>query len=152
MGYSVILDHHAGKSGDQRGTSGREDNLDITIKLTHPAGYKPEDGCDFDVEFTKARGVFGDGAASFNFKIIEDTEGGLTWVTDAVGSGTRDVIVAMLGSGIPQKDIPNLLNCGRAWVSRVKTGAIKDGLLKKKGEFTQLGRLRFGSVDIEEFT
>jgi KaiC/GvpD/RAD55 family RecA-like ATPase len=34
MGYSVIFVHHTGKTGDQRGTSAREDNLDMTIELT----------------------------------------------------------------------------------------------------------------------
>jgi hypothetical protein len=33
MGYSVIFVHHSGKDGKQRGTSAREDNLDMTIEL-----------------------------------------------------------------------------------------------------------------------
>lgn len=33
MGYAVLIVHHAGKSGDQRGASRREDLMDVVIKL-----------------------------------------------------------------------------------------------------------------------
>jgi putative DNA primase/helicase len=40
-GYSVLLIHHAGKGGQQRGTSRREDVLDTVIALRHPSDYDP---------------------------------------------------------------------------------------------------------------
>jgi RimJ/RimL family protein N-acetyltransferase len=40
-GITVLLLHHAGKSGAQRGTLRREDLLDVVIKLKHPADYSP---------------------------------------------------------------------------------------------------------------
>jgi hypothetical protein len=150
MGLAVILVHHAGKSGDQRGTSGREDALDVSIKLTRPAGYKNEDGCCFDVEFTKARGVLGEGAAPFSVKVFPDNHGGLKWTTDDVGSSSREKIVALLGNGTPQKDIPTLLKCDKGWVSRVKAKAVNDGYLTKSGEFTPEGRIHYEGVDIDE--
>jgi putative DNA primase/helicase len=152
MGLAVLMVHHAGKSGDQRGISSREDNLDITIKLTRPAGYRPQDGASFEVEFTKARGVFGECANSFNMRFINNGKNGLIWTTDEPGSGSRETIIALLGHGISQKDIPALLNCGKAWVSRVKAKAIREELLTKNGAFTPKGKLEFGKVDIGEFT
>ena len=150
MGLAVILIHHAGKSGDQRGTSGREDALDVTIKLTRPAGYRPEDGCVFDVEFSKARGVYGSGAASFNFRIVQNGEGGLSWTTDAVGSDSKGKIVALIGNGIAQKDISALLGCSKAWVSRCKSKAVKDGYLSKSGELTPEGKIYCEEIDVDE--
>ncbi len=63
---AILLVHHAGKSGDQRGASRREDLLDTSIKLTKPKKKKgeegdddeePHDGAHFIVEFVKTRGI-----------------------------------------------------------------------------------------------
>ena len=56
----VLLVHHAGKSGDQRGTSAREDVLDTVIKLSRPGDYREEDGLRVQRRFTKARGFHGE--------------------------------------------------------------------------------------------
>ena len=55
MGLAVVLIHHAGKQGKQRGTSGREDSLDTVIRLTRPKDYDPSQGARFWVYFDKAR-------------------------------------------------------------------------------------------------
>jgi len=150
MDVGVIMDHHTGKSGTQRGTSGREDNIDVSIKLRNPPGYKSVDGAKFTVEFTKARSVYGNAARSFMIKIKEE-DGGLTWVTDYRTSGSKEIIIALLGKGIPQKNISDLVGCTKMWVSKVKKKAISDGFLINDGGFTTEGRDRFGDVDIEEF-
>jgi hypothetical protein len=150
LGIAVVLVHHAGKSGDQRGTSGREDNLDVVIRLSRPAGYRPEDGARFDCEFTKARGVYGEGAAPFSFQLIEGTAGSLTWGTETAGAQTKQLIIALLGNGIPQREIPALLGIQRAWVSKVKKAAIEEGQLTEKGnDFTDTGRVKYGNLSIE---
>jgi len=53
QGRAVILLHHAGKGGAQRGTSKREDVLDTVISLRHPADYSPEEGARFEVHFSE---------------------------------------------------------------------------------------------------
>ena len=53
MGRAVLLVHHAGKEGKQRGTSGREDNLDCVIKLKNPAGYNVTDGACLKLNLRK---------------------------------------------------------------------------------------------------
>ena len=60
IGVSVIVVHHTGKSGDQRGTKSREDNVDTIIYLRYPHGYKQEDGARFNLSFSKFRGVVDD--------------------------------------------------------------------------------------------
>ena len=52
-GKSVLLIHHAGTNGRQRGTSRREDALDTVIALRRPEDYSPEQGARFEIHFEK---------------------------------------------------------------------------------------------------
>ena len=47
QGVAVMLVHHAGTNGRQRGTSRREDALDTVIALRRPEDYSPEQGARF---------------------------------------------------------------------------------------------------------
>jgi hypothetical protein len=148
QGIAVIFVHHAGKGGDPRGISAREDNIDFTIKLSKPTGYREEDGCRFDVAFTKARSVYGFEAAPFSFQIREK-DGGLTWAIGEKGGGSREIIIATLGQGVHQKNIADILGCDKGWVSRVKTKAMEDGYLTEEGKFTAKGKEAFGGVSLD---
>ena len=64
-GRSVLLIHHAGKGGGQRGTSRKEDVLDTVISLSRPPGYSASEGARFEVRFTKSRGFWGRDAEPF---------------------------------------------------------------------------------------
>jgi len=55
QGKSVLLIHHAGTNGRQRGTSRREDALDTVIALRRPEDYSPEEGARFEIHFEKLR-------------------------------------------------------------------------------------------------
>lgn len=55
LGISVILIHHAGKGGTQRGASSLEDPLNNIIVLKKPADWVPGDGAHFSISFEKAR-------------------------------------------------------------------------------------------------
>ena len=50
-GVSVLIVHHAGKGGEQRGTSRREDVLDTSISLRRPSDYLPTEGARFEVHY-----------------------------------------------------------------------------------------------------
>lgn len=56
LGYAVVVVHHSGKNGDQRGSSRREDPFDLTIKLT-PRSPNPGYGAAFNVHFSKYRNL-----------------------------------------------------------------------------------------------
>ncbi len=68
-GVSVLIVHHAGKGGEQRGTSRREDVLDTSISLRRPNDYVPTEGARFEVHFEKARGIHEDRAKPFEAKL-----------------------------------------------------------------------------------
>jgi len=153
MGKASMFVHHAGKSGDQRGTSGREDALDYVIKLTLPIGHNPEDGCRFDAELTKSRSLTGPEAAPFTFSILPHPDGGLTWAITGKREARKEAIIVLLGNGVAQREVSDILDIDKGYVSRIKAQAIQQGLLNPRGtNFTDTGRLKFGNVDIAQFT
>lgn len=153
LGKAVIFVHHAGKSGDQRGTSCREDQLDFVLKLTPAARHNPEAGCRFDATFTKARSLVGAEAAPFTFAISDHPKGGLMWSVTNQRESRKETIIALLGNGISQKSISEILDVDKGYVSRTKTAAIEKKLLNDSGAgFTAQGMLKYGDVNIDEFT
>jgi len=62
---SAMIVHHAGKGGQQRGTSRREDVLDTVISLRRPSDYEPVEGARFEVHIEKGRGMAGDDLKPF---------------------------------------------------------------------------------------
>jgi len=144
-GITVIFIHHAGKSGTARGTSGREDNLDIVIELRFPQGYAPEDGCRFIKHFTKHR------LPQNELTLIQDTEFKLitegdhyTWAWNDVKKEIKRECLRLLAEGIDQKSICAILGVTKGYVSKIKAGFIKKGFLSAKGEILPPGELYLG--------
>ena len=79
QGVAVLLIHHAGTNGRQRGTSRREDALDTVIALRRPDDYSPEQGARFEVHFEKLRNrAEGAGAIPFEAR-VENVGNGIRW-------------------------------------------------------------------------
>jgi putative DNA primase/helicase len=74
-GRSVLFVHHAGKGGNQRGTSKREDMLYTVIALKRPDDYKPKDGAVFQIHFEKARGFLGSATEPFEVQLVTKPDG-----------------------------------------------------------------------------
>jgi putative DNA primase/helicase len=72
-GVSVLIIHHAGKGGGQRGTSRREDVLDTSISLRRPCDYIPDQGARFEVHIEKGRRIHGTDAKPFEAKATDAT-------------------------------------------------------------------------------
>jgi putative DNA primase/helicase len=140
-GISTIMLHHTNKEGGQRGTSAREDNLDISMMLKSPYDYSPEDGARFIVHFSKARvqtsrlNLIGD----TEFKLFLDETGNHVWAFSSVRKETKNEILRLLEEGMTQSDIKNTLGIDKGYVSRTRKQAIKDGLLTPNNKLTQLG-------------
>lgn len=81
-GKSVLFIHHAGKGGQQRGTSKKEDILDAVLLLKHPSGYTPDQGLVFEVVFEKNRHFRGTDAETFRVSVREQDDGLWKWVTE----------------------------------------------------------------------
>lgn len=145
-GIATALLHHVGKSGEQRGTSAREDNIDISITLKAPHDHTPEDGARFNVHFTKSRVATKHLPliADTEFKIIEDKENHI-WVHGNVKQERKKEVLKMLNDGLEQKTIAESLCISKGYVSQIKNEAVKEGLLSQKKQLTQSGIVYLGT-------
>lgn len=118
-GKSVLLIHHAGKGGGQRGTSRKEDVLDSVISLKRPVDYDASEGARFEVHFTKSRGFFGDDAAPFEARLIDDR-----WeISEIVVDDSAETMRAMKEDGATIREIADRLGVPRSTVSdKLKRG------------------------------
>jgi putative DNA primase/helicase len=117
-GISVLLIHHAGKGGMQRGTSRREDVLDTVIQLKRPKDYEPEDGARFEVHFTKHRGFAGDDAAPIEAKLITDGLGRARWEVSNMGDKLTEEIRELNSEGLSLREIAKRLGITKGKVER----------------------------------
>ncbi len=116
-GLAVILVHHAGKGGQQRGTSKREDLLDVVIGLSRPTDYDPSQGAVFVAEFTKARNLTGADAESIEFKLGGDEERA-QWTWRTVEASTYERVLALAKEGLKANEIATELEVNKSTVSR----------------------------------
>jgi putative DNA primase/helicase len=116
-GIAVILIHHAGKGGQQRGTSKREELLDIVIGLSRPTDFDPSQGAVFVAEFTKARNLAGSDVESIELK-LGGTDERAEWTWRTVEASTYDRVVALAKEGLRASDIAAELEIHKSNVSR----------------------------------
>jgi len=124
-GRSVLFIHHAGKGGQQRGTSKREDVMDTVIALKRPEGYKASEGARFEVHFEKSRGFSGRDAEPFIAQLHKECEV-YSWTHENLAQNQYDRAVAMLADGMSQVDIAIELGVNKSTVSRwAKRGKVE---------------------------
>jgi putative DNA primase/helicase len=139
-GISSVLFHHTNKEGDQRGTSAREDNIDISIMLFQPHNYTPDQGARFIVRFKKSR-IKTDELhllQDYEFSLIEN-DGHVEWSYSNPKRRNKEEIIRLLDEAIPQVDIAKILNVTKQFVSKTKEQAVRDGILSSKGKLIQGG-------------
>ena len=131
VGRSVLFIHHAGKGGQQRGTSKREDVLDTVIALRRPAAYQPEQGAVFEVHFEKARGLHGNDVDPIEATFVTDESEAAHWLSRTVEASTFEKVAALLSEGMTQRDIAEELGVNKSTVSRYAKRARSGNLLEK---------------------
>lgn len=134
-GISVLLVHHAGKNGTQRGTGAKEDILDNVIELKRPNDYKAEEGARFEVHFSKARGLYGDDVEPFEAMLSIDEHGQCSWVTRKVEDILMSQVIERVEAGLSERDIVDELQIPRSRVRSIKEKYQSQGnsLPKSKG-------------------
>lgn len=129
-GKSILFVHHAGKSGQQRGTSKKEDTLDVVISLKQPDGYQAEEGASFEIHFEKTRNFAGEHSIPFHAQLIEQSDGNTQWQITPVN---HDPLVA---------EIATMKEEGKTILEIIsKTGLSKSQVETKTKKAKQLGLL-----------
>lgn len=116
-GIAVLLVHHAGKGGQQRGTSKKEDLLDVVIGLSRPKDYSPDQGAVFVADFTKARNLTGDDAQSVELALSGDDTHAV-WAWRNAETATYDRVVTLHKEGLRPNEIASELEINKSTVSR----------------------------------
>jgi len=113
-GKSVLVIHHGGKSGAQRGSSRKEDVLDTVIGLRKPPDYQADQGARFEIHFEKARGFFGPEAEPFEVRLIGDQ-----WQESEIKSGDDlSTLNALREQGFSIRDIADRTGLSKSSVQR----------------------------------
>lgn len=127
-GKSILFIHHAGKGGNQRGTSKREDILDTVVALKRPEDYNPKDGAVFQIYFEKARGFVGQDAEGFEAQLIVN-EQHQEWKIRSIKKSSYNEVLALASQGFKQKEIAEKLDLDKSNVSRHLKRANQEGKL-----------------------
>jgi len=128
LGIAVILVHHAGKSGEQRGSSSHPQPFDTVIKMA-PA-KQPDWRAKNDVEmgFDKHRRFSGVAAAPFRAQAIEKSEGRVAWERTGLDPLADDV-VRLRKEGKSIRDMAKALGCAKNAIQKAIVRAKAQGLL-----------------------
>lgn len=127
MGKSILFIHHAGKGGQQRGSSRREDVLDTVISLKRPNNYTPDQGALFEVHFEKARGIHGDDTRPFEAALTTDQNGYQTWIQRTLEESIYEQVIKLHKDGLNQSEIAQEIDRHKSRVSRMITKAKNEG-------------------------
>ena len=84
--------HHDGKNGQQRGSSRREDLLNVVISLSRPSDYREQQGARFVASFKKGRGLRGSDLDPIEAQLGTDARGLQQW-TGKSADEARDLRV-----------------------------------------------------------
>jgi putative DNA primase/helicase len=118
-GISVLIIHHAGKNGAQRGTSRREDVLDTSISLRRPSDYRGTEGARFEVHVEKGRGVHGNDAKPFEAS-LEVRDGAYVWTMRDIEDANLVRVAALLDDDLSIRDIADEIGISKSTVHNLK--------------------------------
>jgi putative DNA primase/helicase len=135
-GVAVLLVHHAGTNGRQRGTSRREDTLDTVIALRRPEDYSSEQGARFEIHFEKLRNrVDGDGAFPFEAR-VENFGDSIRWSTADLKPPLLMQAAELFAEGMTVREVATRLRISKSEAGRLRQRAAADGVLLENDDPT----------------
>lgn len=124
QGRAVVLVHHSGKGGAQRGTSKREDILDTVIALKKPTDYEPTEGLRVEVVFEKSRNL--DGGEIPQIEVSLSTENHqAVFTVQKTQADPINIVHALIADGASRKEIEQVLGMNRFQLMRLAEKAQK---------------------------
>jgi putative DNA primase/helicase len=125
-GITAVLAEHTGQNGLPRGTSRREDVLDVVLVLRRPADYRAEEGARVDLRWTKARGLT-DGVVTPCEARLFVENGRAEWTVREVAGRDFEQAVEMYVEGASPADVAADLGVSRATAYRWRGQARREG-------------------------
>lgn len=125
QGKTVLFIHHAGKNGTQRGTSGKEDVMDVVIKLQHSPGYEPSMGACFELHYEKSRNILGDCVTPMLCQLKDED-----WLCKPLEESNYLKVANLVNEGFKQHEIVESIGLSKAQVSKLAKRAREEGLVK----------------------
>jgi AAA domain len=127
-GRAVLMLHHANKKGVQRGTSRREDAVDLVMAMRRPAGYRARDGAHFEIHYEKARSLLGTPVQPVEAQLLSDGARA-RWQWKPAAEDPIDQAVRLLGQGLGVAAMAEALGVSPATGYRLRTRARNAGRL-----------------------
>jgi putative DNA primase/helicase len=138
QGVSVLLVHHAGTNGRQRGTSRREDALDTVIALRRPEDYSPDQGARFEIHFEKLRNrVDGLGALPFEAR-VESVVSGIRWLSSDLKPPLLMQAAELFADGLEVREVAATLRISKSEAGRLRLRALAEELVSGDPESPQV--------------
>ena len=134
----MLLVHHAGTNGRQRGTSRREDALDTVIALRRPEDYSPEQGARFEIHFEKLRNrVDSAGAVPFEAR-VENVGTSISWSLSDLKPPLLLQAAELFADGLTVRDVAATLHISKSEAGRLRLRALAEGLVSGDPELSQV--------------
>jgi hypothetical protein len=130
LGRAVLMVHHANKKGLQRGSSRREDVLDLVMAMRRPVGWTPGDGTRFELHFEKARSLHGRAIEPIRARLVSDGERLACQWAAGTTDPTLERGVALLEQGVGVRQMGVRLGLSRSVAYRLRDRALQLGLLQ----------------------
>jgi len=127
-GRTILLAHHEGKTGKQRGTSKREDVLDVMVGLKLRSDLASESETVFELNFTKARSFFGADATPRVMRLSTTSET-VTWTHEGKEASKAERVAEMLEQGYEPSAIMDETGLTKGRISQIKKELIEAGRL-----------------------
>jgi hypothetical protein len=129
-GIAILFVHHAGKGGAQRGTSRREDVLDLVVSLRHPSDYSPTEGLRFELHFEKCRSLLGENTNPFEVRLERNPAGVLTWTKRAFEDALLARAAELFADNVTVRDAAEALQISKSKAQRIKAKLNRTSALK----------------------
>jgi putative DNA primase/helicase len=136
---AVVIVHHAGRSGEMRGTSRREDNVFWIIALDDAKKHADDTrGARFTSHFTKPSRNTQEEIPAYQWWFVTDKATGIVSIGHKQAQ-TLDVFRSIIEAGVTECDqIAAEMKVQKYTVSRLAKKAIDAGWLRKKGRNYEL--------------
>jgi hypothetical protein len=122
-GRAVLLVDTANRQGAMRGTTRREDMLDLVMALRRPADWCASDGARFELHFGKANALHGPGLQPMLVHLRTAPGAAATWHCESLPSTLLDRAVVLLRQGVKAEAAAAALGISPAWAYRLQRRA-----------------------------